>query len=71
MPPPPSKIGPDWVRKVLKAVLESSQKIIGGFIYSKCKKAFCQMLCSIQISNAFDTIRNLRLLFSNANSEAG
>ena len=34
-------------------------------------QTFCQMLCSVQIMKAFYTIRNLRLLFSNANSEAG
>ena len=30
-----------------------------------------QMLCSVRIFNAFYTKRNLRLPFSNANSEAG
>ena len=32
---PPSKIGPNWARKVLETVFESSQKIIGGIIYTQ------------------------------------
>ena len=32
---PPSKIGPNWARKVLKTVLESSQKIMGGITYTQ------------------------------------
>ena len=34
-------------------------------------QTFCQMLCNVQIFNAFYTNKNLRLPFSNANSEAG
>ena len=39
MTPPPSKIGPNWARKVLHTVLETSQKIMGGdHICSKWQK---------------------------------
>ena len=81
--PPPFKIGQNLARKVLKTVLENSQNH-GGNIYTQNVKnafylaksvvknqTFCQMLCSVRIFNAFYTIRNLRLPFSNANSEAG
>ena len=46
---------------------------MGGIIYTQTVKnqTPCQMLCSVRIVDAFYTIRNLRLLFSNANSEAG
>ena len=40
---PPSKIGPNWARKVLKTVLESSQKIMGGITHTKNVKK-CHLL---------------------------
>ena len=41
--PPPSKIGPNWARKILKTYLESSQKIMGGIIYTQNAKK-CHLL---------------------------
>ena len=40
---PPSKISPNWARKVLKTVLETSQKIMGGIKYTQNVKK-CHLL---------------------------